>query len=108
MREVSKLPKTVQTILSLIEKHDQERYFNPTIMGDLSIQEFEEMEAHLKNMHSSKAIRETLEAIDHTRLAGMGPWEGTLPPLKLPEKLKTLIYAASHRNMTFGDEHNLA
>jgi hypothetical protein len=107
MREVSELPKAAQNILHFVEKHGLPMHFNPVIMGDLSIQEFEEVEAHLKKLPSSKAIRQTLDAINHTRLAGIGPWEGTLPPLNLPEKLETLIWQAAHRSESFGSAHDI-
>jgi hypothetical protein len=107
MREVSELPKTAQAIISFATDHGIPMHFNPVTMGGLSVQEFEEVEAHLGKLPSSKAIRGTLEAIKNTRLAGLGPWEGTLPPLKLPEKLETLIWLAATKPEKFGDAHNI-
>lgn len=107
MREVSELPKAAQAILNFAGKRHIPMHFNPVTMDGLSIPEFEEVETHLKALPTSKAVSETLEAIDSARQAGMGPWKETLLPLKLPERVETLVYVASHRAMQFDSPHNI-
>jgi len=107
MRDVTELPKAAQHIIQFAGKHGIPMYFNPALMGSLSVPEFEAVETHLKKLPGSEAVRKTLDSINHTRLAGLGPWEGTLPPLNLPEKLETLVWQAAHHSESFGSAHDI-
>ncbi len=92
MPETSDVSNIVKRILGLVgAEGGLPINFGQKFMRDLSLNQVGVLEDHLKKLPLSPGVSGTLEGIQHARLAGIGPFEGTLPALVIPDKLKPLI-----------------
>jgi hypothetical protein len=91
MPEAPKIPHHMESLTYLPVEHGLPVDFKLPQMHDLSLREVGEMESYLNSLPSNPGIKETLKAIEGARLAGIGPFEGTLPPLAISQKVENLI-----------------